>query len=102
MSIKKQFLKSKDLYKVTWSVDKKVANGAESVSLSGDFNDWSLDGEKFTKLKNGSFKLTLELPKDKDYQFRYLLDGATWLNDEEADHFVDNQVSNEQNCVLAL
>ncbi|MFY0627864.1 MAG: isoamylase early set domain-containing protein [Reichenbachiella sp.] len=102
MSIKKQFLKSKDLYKVTWSLDKKAANSAENVVLSGDFNNWSLSSDNFTKLKNGSFKLTLELPKDKEYQFRYLVDGKSWLNEKDADKFVDNQISNEQNCVLSL
>ena len=102
MSIKKQFLKSKDTCKVTWTVEKKVASGAENISLSGDFNDWSKKGEAFTKMKNGSFKLTLELPKDQEYQFRYLVDGKKWLNDDEADKYVSNNVSNELNCVLAL
>lgn len=102
MSIKKQFLKSKDLYKVTWSIDKKAVNGADVISLSGDFNDWSLESDKFTKLKNGSFKLVMELPKDKVYQFRYLVNGNTWINDEEADGFVSNNVSDEQNCLLSL
>ena len=102
MSIKKQFVKSKDLYKVTWSIDKKTANGADNIVLSGNFNDWSYTQDVFTKLKSGAFKLTLELPKDAEYQFRYLADGQQWLNDGEADNFVDNQFSNEQNCVIAL
>lgn len=102
MSIKKQFLKSKDVCKVTWTVDKKTANGASSISLSGSFNDWSLSANPLTKLKSGDFKLVLELPKNNDYEFRYLMDGETWMNDTEADHFVDNQVSNESNCVLTL
>lgn len=102
MSIKKQFLKSKDLYKVTWSLDKKTVDGADSVNLSGDFNGWSLEADALTKMKNGSFKITLELDPNKDYEFRYLLDGQTWLNDQDADAFVDNNVSGEQNCVLAL
>lgn len=102
MSIKKQFLKSKDTYKVTWVVDKKTANGADSISLSGTFNDWSLDADQFEKLKNGNFKLIMELPKNSEYQFRYFVNGEKWLNEEYADNFVDNQVSNEQNCVINL
>lgn len=102
MSIKKQYLKSKDLYKVTWSIDKMVANGAESIALSGDFNDWSLSSNSFKRMKNGSFKLTLELEKNQEYQFRYLVDGKVWMNEDSADKFVENQVSNEMNCVISL
>lgn len=102
MSIKKQFLKSKDICKVTWTVDKKSANGASNISLSGSFNDWSLSANPFTKMKSGDFKLVLELPKNNEYEFRYLLDGDTWMNEEEADSYVDNQVSNEANCVISL
>jgi 1,4-alpha-glucan branching enzyme len=102
MSIKKQFLKSKDKYKVTWAIDKKSANDAKSISLAGDFNEWSLEKNVFTKLKNGSFKLTLELDKGTNYQFRYLMDDKSWVNEIEADAFVDNQLSNEENCVISL
>lgn len=102
MSIKKQFLKSKDLYKVTWSIDKSIAQDVENIALSGNFNNWSLETDSFKKLKNGSFKLTLELPKDKEYEFRYLVDGKSWINEEESDKFIDNRISNELNCVLSL
>ena len=102
MSIKKQFVKSKDAYKVTCLVDKKTANGANSISLSGTFNNWSLNENKFQKLKNGNFKIIVELPKDTEYQFRYLVDGKNWMNEESADGFVDNQISNEENCVISL
>ena len=102
MSIKKQFVKSKDAYKVTWTVDKKMANGAESIVLSGNFNNWSKDQDVFNKLKNGNFKLTMEFPKGESCEFRYLADGQTWFNDEEADFFVKSDVSHEENCALAL
>ena len=102
MSIKKQFLKSKDKYKVTWAIDKKVVKGAESITLAGDFNDWSHSENTFKKLKSGNFTLTLELAKGTNYQFRYLVDGNNWMNETDADAFVDNSLSNEQNCVLSL
>jgi len=102
MSIKKQFLKSKDMFKVTWSIDKNVAMDAENITLSGDFNDWSLKSDSFSKMKNGTFKLTKELPKGKEYQFRYLVNGKRWINEEEADRYVSNRISNEMNCVISL
>ncbi|UII19815.1 isoamylase early set domain-containing protein [Fulvivirga ligni] len=102
MSIKKQYLKSKSTCKVTFSVDKKEANGANKIYLSGDFNDWATAEDELTSLKNGSFKITKELPSDSEYQFRYLIDGEYWANDGEADKYADNGVSNEQNCILVI
>lgn len=101
MSIKKQFVKSKDIYKVTWNIDKKAANGASNITLAGDFNNWNESSNEFTKMKSGAFKITLELPKEQDYQFRYLLDGTTWANEAECDGYITNEF-NEQNCLLTL
>ncbi|UII25654.1 isoamylase early set domain-containing protein [Fulvivirga maritima] len=102
MSIKKQYLKSKPICKVTFAIDKKVANGASTVHLSGNFNDWAKEEDELTALKNGTFKITKELPADQEYEFRYLLDGEYWANDDDADKFIDNGVSNEQNCVIVI
>ncbi|MEO9968080.1 MAG: isoamylase early set domain-containing protein [Reichenbachiella sp.] len=102
MSIKKQYLKSKDLYKVVWTVEKEKADQAKKINLVGDFNEWNENKAEFTALKNGSFKCVVELPKGRHYQFRYLIDGQVWMNDDEADGFVDNQISDELNSVVAL
>lgn len=102
MSIKKQYLKSKPECKVTFALDKKMVNGAEKVAVVGDFNQWSEKGLAMTKLKNGSFKVNINLESNKEYQFRYLVDGTMWLNDEAADSYVQNNISNEDNCVLSL
>ena len=40
MSIKKQFLKSRPVCKVTFRVDKEAANTAEKLYIVGDFNQW--------------------------------------------------------------
>ena len=40
MSIKKKFLKSKSLCKVTFSVSKELVSSAESIHVVGEFNDW--------------------------------------------------------------
>ena len=41
MSISKKFLKSKPVCKVTFTVGKEMADGAESVALLGEFNNWN-------------------------------------------------------------
>jgi 1,4-alpha-glucan branching enzyme len=103
MSIKKQFLKSKPVCKVTFSLTKEDAPNAEKVQLLGDFNDWNVEeAVSLKKFKNGSFKTTLDLETAKSYQFKYLMDGTQWENDPEADSYVNNGIDSEDNFVVEL
>jgi len=102
MSLKKQFLKSKPVCKVTFTVDPTLIEGAKEVAILGDFNNWDPSEATMRKLKDGSFTKTLELEVGNDYQFRYLVDGARWINDAEADKFVHSGVAAEENGVVAL
>lgn len=97
MAVKKQYLKSKPICKVTFTVD---APDAKKVVVAGDFNDWNESEFELRKLKNGTFKGTMNLEKDKEYQFKYIIDG-NWANEEEADGKVLNQFASN-NSVLAL
>ena len=69
MAIKKQYLKSKPVCKVTFTVP---AEEAKKVAVVGDFNNWNPKGSVLKKLKNGTFKGTFDLPKENTYEFRYL------------------------------
>lgn len=102
MSLKKQYLKSKPVCKVTFKLSAEEAKSAESAKLIGDFNDWSVDVEPMKKLKNGDFTQTIALEKDKAYEFRYLLDDEAWENDWSADSYVPSPVSMEDNSVVAV
>ena len=53
MSIKKQFLKSKPVCKVTFALDADGINGAEKVAILGDFNNWNPSTHEMKKC-NGS------------------------------------------------
>ncbi|MDX1629985.1 MAG: isoamylase early set domain-containing protein [Fulvivirga sp.] len=101
MAIKKQYLKTKPLAKVTLSLPAEAAPDAQEVKVAGDFTNWK-PSRKMRKLKNGEFKLTVDLPVDKSYQFRYLIDGNKWENDWSADDYVNNGVSYEDNSVITL
>ena len=101
MSIKKQFLKSKPVCKVSFKVTKELANGALKVNLCGDFNNWNETSDEMNALKDGSFSLSFDLETGRSYQFRYLLDGSIWVNDEAADHYEDSGF-NSQNSVIEL
>ena len=98
MAIKKQFIKTKPVCKVTFSLEAKEAN---AVSVIGDFNNWNPSEGALGKLKNGTFKATFDLPKDASYEFKYLIDG-TFVNEPEADAFQWNDFAGAENSVLAL
>ncbi|MCB0705478.1 MAG: isoamylase early set domain-containing protein [Saprospiraceae bacterium] len=101
--IKKQFLKSKAVCKATFTLPKEAAPEAANVVLVGEFNDWNtVEGIEMTKLKNGSFKAVVELESGKDYEFRYLIDGAQWENDWEADNYVTTPFGVDNSVVSAL
>lgn len=73
---------------------------AESAFLVGDFNGWDHAATPMKKLKDGRFTVTLELALDGEYQFRYLLNGGEWRNDEAADRYVPNEFGEENSVVL--
>jgi 1,4-alpha-glucan branching enzyme len=102
MSIKKQFLKTRPVCKVTFRLPREEAENAESVNLAGDFNGWNPSGTPMKKLKDGSFSLTLDFSTGKDYQFRYLVDGRTWINDSRADRYVSSGFQDSDNFVVSL
>ena len=102
MSIKKQFLKSKPECKVTFALDKKTVGDAKKVTIVGEFNNWNEKNTSMTKLKNGSFKANLNLPVNQEYQFRYLVDGKNWVNDEAADKYIKSNLSSDDNSVISL
>ena len=98
MGISKQFLKTKPVCKVTFTVP---AQDAKKVSLVGDFNDWNPKENELKRLKNGSFKGTFDIPKENSYEFRYLIDG-NYSNESEADGFQWNEYAGTENAVLEL
>ena len=102
MALAKQFLKSKPVCKVTFSLSPETVSGAKSVALVGEFNDWNAEAAPLKKQKDGSYKATVELPVGSEYQFRYLIDGQTWCNDDTADKFVQSGVSSDDNSVIVL
>jgi len=98
MSIKKQFVKTKPVCKVTFSVH---AKDADEVAVVGDFNNWNPKEGVLNKLKNGTFKGAFNLGKDAEYEFKYVIDGA-FVNETEADFFKWNEFAGSENGVLLV
>lgn len=100
MALRKQQLKTKPVCKVSFKINNTEANGAQTAFLVGDFNDWQTNAEPMKRLKDGSFSVTLDLESGREYQFRYLLDGEQWVNDDGADRYVFNPYGNCDNSVV--
>lgn len=98
MAIKKQFIKSKPVCKVTFSIEAKEA---QTVSVVGDFNNWNPKEGELSKLKNGTFKGTFDLPTQAAYEFKYVIDGA-FTNEPEADAYKWNDFAGAENSVVSL
>ncbi len=96
--LKKQYVKSKDVYKVTFYTPASL--DAEQVFLVGDFNGWSETATPMEALKDGRFKAVVELEAGREFQFRYLVNSDEWHNDWEADKYVPNPFSGDNSVVV--
>lgn len=96
--IKKQYVKSRNVTKVTFELPSDV--DAEAVELIADVNGWQ--PVPFEHLKNGRWRCVQELEPDSEVQFRYVVhngDAPRYVNDPEADGTVPNP-HGEENCFL--
>ncbi len=100
--IKKEYLKTKKQCKVTFKFPRIAAPGANSVCIVGDFNDWNIYANPMKRLKQGDFTITVALEPGREYQFRYLIDGARWENDWNADKYVKSPYGDSDNSVIVV
>ncbi len=100
MTIKKHYLKSKPICKVTFRFPREAITGAKHINVVGEFNKWKKDATPMKRFKNGSFSTTIDLDLNSNYQFRYLIDGMHWKNDLGADSLVHCPYGNCENSVI--
>ncbi|GAL78938.1 MULTISPECIES: isoamylase early set domain-containing protein [Algibacter] len=98
MAIKKQYLKSKPVCKVTFTIE---AEEAKKVSIVGSFNEWNEKATPLKKLKNGTFKGTVDLDAENSYEFKYIVDGD-YVNDSAADSYVWSDYASAENSVVSV
>ena len=99
-SLRKQYIKSGSVCRVTFRLPKDAAKGARVVSLVGDFNNWSIEATPMAALKNGEFAVTIDLESGRDYRFRYLIGGKIWENDWNADRYEANIYGSDDSVVV--
>jgi 1,4-alpha-glucan branching enzyme len=94
--LKKKYFKTKDECEVTFELD---PDGAETVDLVSEANDWQ-PVKMSKRRKDGVYYTKVRLPKESRFQFRYLVDGESWVNDNEADAYVKNEFGGENSVVI--
>ena len=95
--IKKKRVRGKDLVAITFR--SKAPEDTESLRLLGEFNDWRPDRHPMKRRKDGTWSVTVRLPKDEQFHFRYLVDDERWLTDEQSDGLALNELG-DPNAVV--
>lgn len=72
---------------------------ATSAFLVAEFNDWDRDAMPMQRGENGIWHLVVEFEVGKEFQYRYLVNGSEWLNDDQADGYTAHPYGGE-NSVL--
>ncbi len=94
--INKRFFKTKDEVEVTFELE--LPDASSNVSIVADFLDWTPAPMK-KMAKTSVYKFKTRLPKDGEFQFRYLLDDQTWMNDPAADQYIANGLGEDNSLV---
>jgi 1,4-alpha-glucan branching enzyme len=92
--LKKKFFKTKDECEVTFEVS---VENADQVALVSEHNGW--EPIEMQQVKDGPFRAKIRLPKESKFQFRYLVDGQEWRNDETADAYWTNEHGSENSVI---
>ena len=93
--VNKQPARRTGFVKVTFTLPRAEA---VTVHVMGDFNDWR-PVHATNRTQDGGWRLTVELERERAYQYRYLLDGTVWANDPAAEQSVANPYGGENSVV---
>jgi hypothetical protein len=97
---KKKYTASYVSCNVTFRLPKAAVGPAKKVTIVGDFNNWDARACPMKRLRNGDFQVTLELPSQSEYKFRYLINESHWENDWCADKYVPNPFGCDDSVVI--
>ncbi len=74
-----------------------LAPDAKKVCIAGQFNDWNTKSMPLKKIKNGTWRIKLKLPRGK-CEYKYFVDGS-WAQDISCAERVPNPFGTS-NCVI--
>ena len=95
--IHKKFFKTRNECEVTFECSRGQSRSAD---LLCEANGWQAIPMKRTR--EGSFRARVRLPRGERFQFRYRLDGSSWVNDEAADAYCPNEFGSENSVVSTV
>ena len=72
---------------------------AGSAYLVGSFNEWDTNEHAMKRLKDGRFMAMRVFDPGERHEYRYLVNGESWINDAQADAYVPNPHGSD-NCVV--
>ena len=87
--IKRKKLKDASKVRVTFTLPGDQIESKTSVV--GDFNEWRPDAHVMQKRNNGTYSVAATLDEGQSYAFRYFNADGEWMDDEQADEFVENE-----------
>ena len=96
--MKKEAIRNSSKVSVTFEMPADVE--AQTLAVVGDFNEWKEDAAPMQRRKDGTWARTLRL-EPGTYAYRYLADGARWLNDWNADRYEPSGLGDD-NSVLVI
>lgn len=73
---------------------------ADRIYLTGDFNEWCENDLPLRQGRDGTWRVTLDLPVDQCFQFRYVVDGE-WQTDWCADGAEENTFGSQNSVVTS-
>ena len=79
--VQKTYFKTKDYCKVKFSLNLEHAETVEILGLNSDWQNSII----MSKKKDGTFSCDVNLPKNLNHEFKYLVNETEWINDAEAD-----------------
>jgi predicted flap endonuclease-1-like 5' DNA nuclease len=89
--------------KITFTLPADIVSEATAGILLGDFNNWDYtNGIELKKQKDGSMKAVATLEAGSSYQYRFLLNDGRWVNDHNAESFVQVEGLYVENCVITV
>lgn len=94
--VAKTYYKTKDFCKVKFSFKPENADTVEILGLNSDWRHSIV----MTKKKDGTFSADVNLPKDSQHQFKYLVNETLWLNDPDADSEVPNEFGGSNSVIV--
>lgn len=88
---------------ITFKLPAEALGTATEALLLGDFNEWKLEKAiSLTVQPDGSLAASVALEPGKTYEYRFLLNNGTWVNDWAAQQYIYNTAFGVDNSAITV